>query len=515
MSVTPDRHTGPMVAMAGTAGTVDGAGTVDPSGLRSAVEVIAAFVATFEPGCYSGADAAALVSLLSRGERLCGAGKTLAATRAAQAQCHRSQGHRSPAHWLAEVTGESLGDAIGTLAVGDALASQPGVEGAYRNGELSRPRARAVTEAAAVNPAEEEALLATATSDSLGRLREHCQRAKAQGRSRRDEAARYEALRRSRSVRTWCDPHDGAFRLEARLTPDAGAALAASLARETDAVAATARRAARTAPANTRPPVEGLQALRADALVNLVCGHGDGDQDQEPELDGTTLDGTTHEPDRARARGGSRRGATVHLRVDLEALRNGAVGQGQCCEIPGVGPVPIEQARRIMGEALTSVIVTNGVDVTTVCSLGRSIPSALMDALIERDPCCVVPGCDEAAHLEIDHLVPYAEGGPTSLANLARLCHWHHACKTHRGFVLTGSPGSWEWVPPPRSGQAGGATPPGDGGTPGGDVRGADDGPPEETEGTAPGTVVTPRPRGCGPGIDAGPEPPGPDRPGS
>ena len=46
---------------------------------------------------------------------------------------------------------------------------------------------------------------------------------------------------------------------------------------------------------------------------------------------------------------------------------------------------------------------------------------------------CVVPGCDLRDGLEIDHLLPFGEGGiTTSLANLVRLCHWHHYLKTHQ-----------------------------------------------------------------------------------
>jgi len=424
-------------------------------------------VGDFVPGCYSGADAASLVELFARAERLCGAGKTLAATRAAEAKCHQAKGHRSAATWLADVTGESVHDALGTLAVGDALARQPGVEEAFRQGKLSRPGARAVTEAAAVNPEAEQSLVETATSDTLVRLHAQCQQVKAEGRSRADQATRDEALRRSRFVRTWSDRHDGAFRLEARLTPDAGAALAASLAAATDRVAAGARKASM---------VERREALAADALVDLVCGTTGGNEEPEDgNRGGDTGDtgdtGTSGAgecpPDRDEQADGEQPSsrtpprATVSVRVDLDALRNGIVGRGQCCEIPGVGPISVEVARSIMGEALTKVVITNGVDVTTVCSLGRSIPQALLDALIERDPRCVVPGCDETAHLEIDHLLPYAEGGPTRLSNLARLCHFHHGLKTHKGFTLAGSPGHWSWVPPKgRAAPPGGPAPP-------------------------------------------------------
>ena len=111
-----------------------------------------------------------------------------------------------------------------------------------------------------------------------------------------------------------------------------------------------------------------------------------------------------------------------------------------------------------MGDALTRLVITDGVDVTTVCHLGRAIPAHLRTALLERDRRCVVPGCDVEDGLEIDHVRPFAEGGPTSLDNLARLCQWHHQLKTHRGFQLLGGPGRWRWITPE---QANGRTAPG------------------------------------------------------
>jgi hypothetical protein len=72
-----------------------------------------------------------------------------------------------------------------------------------------------------------------------------------------------------------------------------------------------------------------------------------------------------------------------------------------------------------------------------------------------------VPGCSATRNLEIDHrLVPFAEGGPTELANLARLCHHHHFLKTHDGYCLEGEPGAWVWVRPDGSRHGALASPP-------------------------------------------------------
>src|SRR5207302_996436 len=81
---------------------------------------------------------------------------------------------------------------------------------------------------------------------------------------------------------------------------------------------------------------------------------------------------------------------------------------------------------RLGSDATVHAVLTDGVDVTAVAHLGRTIPAHLRTALAERDPVCCVPGCDVRRGLEIDHRIPYAEGGPTSLANLARMCGWHH-----------------------------------------------------------------------------------------
>ena len=141
------------------------------------------------------------------------------------------------------------------------------------------------------------------------------------------------------------------------------------------------------------------------------------------------------------------------MRVDHAALVRGHVEGGELCEIPGIGPVPVEVARRLAVDAVLNVLVTDGVDVTAVAHAGRTIPAALRRALVERDPECVVPGCAARDGLEIDHILPFADGGPASMANLARLCHWHHYLKTHHGHRLErgGDAGPRPGDGPPRT----------------------------------------------------------------
>ena len=140
----------------------------------------------------------------------------------------------------------------------------------------------------------------------------------------------------------------------------------------------------------------------------------------------------------------------VHVMVDHAALIRGTVEPGETCEIPGVGPIPVATARSMLSDAFLAVLVTDGTDIKAVAHMGRLIPARLRTALDARDQVCVVPGCGESKRLEIDHVIPIEQGGPTCQSNLAKLCKWHHYLKTHQGHKLKGKPGAWIWKPPIR-----------------------------------------------------------------
>ena len=143
--------------------------------------------------------------------------------------------------------------------------------------------------------------------------------------------------------------------------------------------------------------------------------------------------------------------AVVHVHVDRAAWERGRVAHGERCEIPGIGPIPVAAAQRLAGDGLVKSVLSQDADVRAVAHFGRTIPARVRTALEARDVTCVVPGCDVHEGLEIDHVMPLAEGGPTRLDNLARLCRWHHSLKTHRGWRLGGGPGEWRWFKPKRA----------------------------------------------------------------
>jgi hypothetical protein len=142
--------------------------------------------------------------------------------------------------------------------------------------------------------------------------------------------------------------------------------------------------------------------------------------------------------------------------VDEAALRRGSLSPRDTCEIGGIGPVSLEAVTDLLGDATAQFVIKSGRDVSMVTSSTRAIPRQVAAALVVRDRTCVVPGCGKRLFLETDHSdVDYADGGPTSLGNLVRLCPAHHDMKTNGGWRILGGPGRWRWMPPARPPTAG------------------------------------------------------------
>jgi hypothetical protein len=385
----------------------------------------------FDPALITTGDAARLFEVFSAIEKTMGAAMTLVAGRAVVSENWKKEGHRSPVAWMAATTGTAEGDVQGMVENSGRLVSLPQTTEALRKGEFSGAQIREIVATAAVNPSAERELLDAARGSSLKGLKDECRRVKARATSESEARTRYEEIRKTRFLRMWTEA-DGAGRVEARLAPDDFARFAGAIRKESNAVFNEARKSGRR---------ESIAAYQADALVSLATGTSA----SGPSRSGPSGAGTGG----CAGSSGARPPTMMHLRVDMAALRRGRLQNGETCEIPGVGPVPLATAVNEVGNAVLRVIITDGVDVRTVCHVGRAIPAHLRTALEDRDEKCVVPGCDVERGLEIDHYqIGFAQDGPTELWNLCRLCKWHHYLKTYSGYALTGEPGSWEWTAP-------------------------------------------------------------------
>jgi hypothetical protein len=468
--------------------------------LSAVIATLEGYVGGLQPELLSGDDASRLVELFNRGSRLCAAGRALAARRAAEANAWKAGGYRSAEDWLAAKTKTSRAAAAEALATAERVENLPATKEALLSGQVSVEQASAIAAAATADPTAEGQMLAEAERSSLGGLQKTSRAVVAA--ASKSQAADRERIHRSRYLRHWTSA-DGAFEGRFRLTPDAGAVLLGALDTEKREVFAQAKADGR---------YESDPAYAADALVNLArntlddtngssdpdeadgdtsidddtyldgdddagdtdtCSAGeDGDLDDEDGLvavDGVGVPsagvgdlpadmppggqpGKAKTTPRGARRARRRRGRTpphvVNIRVDLAALLRGHTQAGEVCEAVGVGPVSVATAQHALCDAIIRLLNIKDGQVIDICNAGRTIPTKLAIALQERDRQCCIPDCDAARHLQNHHLHPVEFLGPTSLANLARVCPYHHEQITHQGAQLTGPPDNWTWHPP-------------------------------------------------------------------
>jgi hypothetical protein len=373
--------------------------------VRSAVDALKAVARDLDPLRVDGHGATALFDVVTEGERVCAAMKALLARRIDETKVWREGGHRDAAHWVADATGETVGAAARTLETARALDQLPDTDAAFRAGKLSGTQAVEITATAVADPDAERALLETAASTSVKGLRDRCRQVRAGAEA--DDRAWARRLHVERRAHDWTDP-DGAYCLSARLAPDAGARFSSAWKAHIDRIFGDARRAGRREP---------RAAYAADALVALATE-------------------------------GPCKPVEVHVTVDSAALARGHTDPGERCEIKGGGPAPVTTARALLDDARVTVMVSDGDDITAVSSPKRTIPTKLRRALEAHYPTCAVKACTNDQFLEIDHIVPIEEHGPTEITNLWRICTHHHALKTHGRWKVIGENGDRDLVPP-------------------------------------------------------------------
>jgi hypothetical protein len=380
--------------------------------LGSLIEGLKACVGAVDPGEISGDAAVELFARFAEVERLGAAGKLVAAERVAATEVWRRGGARSAADWVARNSGTSRQLAKEALETAGRLAECQVVAAEIRAGRLSEAQAHAIVDAVGVRPDAEAKLVEFARSNSLRGLREECRRVKNTAVTAEEE---YHQVHRSRAFRGWTG-RDGALCFSGRLTADAGAGFLAAIEE---------RKAKHVKAARAGGQHEPFDAYAADALVELVTeDRGLGGRRSQPR-------------------------SMMIVHVSYEAIVRGGVADGEVCDIRGVGPVPVDVARRLAGDSILRVLVTKGGQPMAVTPGVRTVPRALRLLLEARDQTCVVPGCDVTRGLQVEHRKGFAMLGPTDLENCSLMCQRHHDMKTYLGYVLGwNEDGSRSFSPP-------------------------------------------------------------------
>ena len=314
-------------------------------------------------------------------------------------------GFRSCAAWLSWRVGLAPGAAREHVRVAHALGTLPRLAQALARGELSYAKVRALTRVA--TPETEERLLAVGragTAEHVERIVRGWRRVDRQAEAR--ESARQHA---SRALHVYPDA-DGTVILRGRLTPDVGALLMQALA----AARETLYQQDRAKEPEGDPPT--MVQQQADALALLA----------ETALHHGIDPGAP----------GERYQVVVH--VDADVLAD-ADQPGQSVLEDGAR-VPAGTSQRLACDA-SRVVMRHAPDgqVVEVGARTRTIPPALRRALHHRDRGCRFPGCG-IRFGQGHHIRHWAQGGPTTLSNLALLCRRHHRAVHEEGYQLDRQP---------------------------------------------------------------------------
>jgi Domain of unknown function (DUF222)/HNH endonuclease len=303
-------------------------------------------------------------------------------------------GMSSCAHWLAWTCSLSLRTAREHVRVAGRLAAFPLTAAAFRRGELSYSKVRAVTRVEDVSREAELVDLARAASaaqlDRIVRAYARCV-----------EVERPDVRRRFVSL----DPDDdGTWVLRGRLGAEEAAVVQEALGRFAEFERGSAE------PPEDAESAPTVGERTADALVAMA---------------GRAVAGGS----------GPARRPEVTVLVDVEALAAEDSAPGRS-ELEGGTPLATETARRLCCDAGIVVSTHRNGKVLDVGRRRRTISPALQRALRARDGCCQFPGCTNHRFVDAHHIKHWARGGDTSLENLVLLCGHHHRLVHEGGFTL-------------------------------------------------------------------------------
>ena len=144
-----------------------------------------------------------------------------------------------------------------------------------------------------------------------------------------------------------------------------------------------------------------------------------------------------------------RRPVTINITMDLPT----ALGMADNpAELAGYGPIPASVARTLSADGKWRRFITDPLT-GNLLDYGRETyvpPQPLVDFLTARDRICRFPGCSQPSRIsDIDHAIPWEEGGHTAPGNLGLLCRRHHRMKTHNGWkLISHEDGSCTWTSP-------------------------------------------------------------------
>ena len=175
---------------------------------------------------------------------------------------------------------------------------------------------------------------------------------------------------------------------------------------------------------------------RLDALAGTVCPNDLRSRAQRrADAVGAWTAGADKlrcECDRADCAAADRRASAAVIYVVANQATVDGTSDTPGCTVDPDDLVSPELIRELAKSAKLVPIIHPG-DAPPEC--GYTASRQLRDFVCFRDLTCRFPGCDRAAiHCDLDHTVPFGDGGRTHASNLKCLCRLHHLLKTHWGW---------------------------------------------------------------------------------
>jgi hypothetical protein len=321
--------------------------------------------------------------------------------------------------WLNMKCGMAPGTGREKLRVAKALLDLPLTSDAFKKGDLSYSKIRAMSRVA--TPTTEEQLVEFALMATASQVERHCMDL----RNVQRQVSTQDANRAHGSRYLSCTPHsDGSVTLSVELPKETAdlmlkaLEMAASRLANEDVDGEDALGEG-NAPRGTSVKAAALLQQQADALVEIAKSYLTG--------------------------GGNEKSCTtdhyqVIVHVDEKALRGKPDTESK-------SDLPIETVRRLCCDGnLVPVTEDENHNPLNVGRKQRVIPLALKRALLARDKCCRFPGCTHERWLHAHHVEHWADGGETSLANIMMLCSRHHRLLHEGGFeIKPGANGEWHF----------------------------------------------------------------------
>lgn len=289
----------------------------------------------------------------------------------------------------------------------------------------------------------EQRVLPIARREGLGRSRAAANRAVA-GIDPTGRTARRDHALRGRGV--WL-----------RDEPDGVATLIARMATEhAHACYAAVEHAANTAGllGNAQDIAElGMGERRSMALLHLTLSGSETMQGRSTSRDTRAVDSEDASDSTSAMPAGPVLRTHVDVVIDLPTLLGLQDNDG---EIVGGGELSGAVIRDLVLQDKSATmrrLVTDG-QTGHLLDVGRKryvVPDALREFIVMRDQRCRFPGCERRADgAELDHAVPWDDGGRSDRGNLGALCKRHHQVKTLGGWTITESSvdGACSWASP-------------------------------------------------------------------